>query len=328
MSFGQLDAIRAGFDALVARTPEVDGFCTSSDWIAPAREAFSPTAAPFIVQSEAGVVALMRRPFAGVGEWACPLEVSWGLASPLVGPDPEPLVDVLLAVVGQTRGLRAVALCGLAVGGRAEKALLRRAGQKYGVHEGPAMARVVSDLTGGLDGFYGRRSAKFRANTRRARRVAAAAGVAYERVARFADVAAVASAYERILAIEARSRKSALGGGLAVPEMRRFYELMLPRLAARDGLRVVFVTHAGQDIAYCFGGLFDGNAGLEYRGLQVSFDDRVAELSPGVLAHVEMIEWLSAEGVSSYDLGSDMEYKRRWGELGLETKTWVVTLAR
>lgn len=316
------------FDQLVARTPEIDGFCTSSDWILPAREAFSPTAAPFIIQCEAGIVALMRRPFAGVGEWACPLEVSWGLASPLVGADPEPLVDVMLGAVASTRGLRAVALCGLAVAGRAERALLRRAGGRFGVHEGPAMARVVADLRGGVDGFYGRRSPKFRASTRRAVRQARADGVRYERHGESADGAQVAKIYERILAVEAQSRKAVLGGGLTVPEMRRFYELMLPRLAARRALRVVFVTRDGVDLAFVFGGLFDGGAGVEYRGLQVSFDDRFAASSPGVLAHMEMIRWLAEDGVASYDLGSDMEYKRRWGELGLETKTWVVTVGR
>jgi hypothetical protein len=343
LSFGQLDAMSPAFDRLVAQTPEIDGFCSSSDWILPAREAFSPTAAPFLVQGDAGVVALMRRPFAGVGEWACPLEVSWGLASPLIGPDPEPLVDMLLGAVASSRGLRAVALCGLAAGGRAERALRRRATGRFTVHEGPAMARIVASLDGGVDGFYRRRSAKFRETTRRAARRARASGVTVERLAHFADAAAVTRAYERILAIEDACRKSVLGGGLAVPEMRHFYAEMLPRLATRGALRVIFLKRDGEDLAFVFGGLFGlgedapggadrgrgpGGGAVEYRGLQISFDDRYAAESPGVVAHMEMIEWLASEGVASYDLGSDMEYKRRWGEIGLETRTWVLTVGR
>jgi CelD/BcsL family acetyltransferase involved in cellulose biosynthesis len=99
---------------------------------------------------------------------------------------------------------------------------------------------------------------------------------------------------------------------------------MLPRLAGRGALRVLFARRGEDDLAFVFGGIFGG----VYRGLQVSFDDRFAEESPGVLVHIELLERLCAEGVTGYDLGTDMEYKRRWGEVGLTTRTWLVSRRR
>ena len=37
-----------------------------------------------------------------------------------------------------------------------------------------------------------------------------------------------------------------------------------------------------------------------------------------------MIERLTAEGVAVYDLGSEMEYTKRWGEREMTTHTVVV----
>ncbi len=310
-SFAELDAQRDAFDAIVQATPEIDTFCSSSDWILPACAAFAPDATPLVRLSRAGVLALAaRRVEGGGGRWACPLEAVWGLASPLIGPDPAPLVAAALALLAgavppMTGRLVALALCGLA-------------------EPGPEMARIVASLEGGLDGFWSRRSPKFRANSRRARRAAASSGVTYEYFTGVNDKVSLAHLWKRILRIEARSRKAAIGGGLSVPEMRVFYERMLPRLAARGALRVVFARRGEDELAFVFGGIFGG----VYRGLQVSFDDRFAAESPGVLVHLEMIERLCDEGVGGYDLGTDMEYKRRWGEVGLVTRTWLVSRRR
>ena len=329
-SFAELDAQRDAFDAIVQGTPEIDTFCSSSDWILPACAAFAPDATPLVRLSRAGVLALAaRRVEGGGGRWACPLEAVWGLASPLIGPDPEPLVGAALGLLAgdvppTTGRLVALALCGLAEDGAAERTLLAQARRGFLAEPGPEMARIVASLEGGMDGFWSRRSSKFRANARRARRAAATAGVTYEAFAGEGGKAALDAVWKRILRIEAKSRKAAIGGGLSVPEMRVFYERMLPRLAARGALRVVFARRYDEDLAFVFGGVFAG----VYRGLQVSFDDRFASESAGVLVHIEMLERLCAEGVTGYDLGNDMEYKRRWGEVGLVTRTWLVSRRR
>ena len=164
-----------------------------------------------------------------------------------------------------------------------------------------------------------------RAGLRRTRRAAEAAGVTYERLVDFTEAEALAVA-ERIFSIEDTSWKSAEGGGMEPGPMRDFYRLMIPRLARRGGLRVVFVRQDGADRAFCFGGLFESGGVTTYRGLQASYDDRFARLAPGVLAHVEMIHLCCDERVAAYDLGTDMDYKRRWGEPGLRTVSCVAVV--
>ena len=65
----------------------------------------------------------------------------------------------------------------------------------------------------------------------------------------------------------------------------------------------------------------------EYRGLQFSYDDEWSALSLGSLCQYHQIAGLCREGVARYDLGTDMEYKRRWAEEQFET-TLLVVVAR
>jgi CelD/BcsL family acetyltransferase involved in cellulose biosynthesis len=95
---------------------------------------------------------------------------------------------------------------------------------------------------------------------------------------------------------------------------------MIPRLARRGALRVVFLKHDGRDVAYAFGGVLDG----VYRGLQLSFDEAFRHLGLGNLAQYFMIEFLASNGVEYYDLGSELDYKSRWGDEIFETVAlWV-----
>jgi CelD/BcsL family acetyltransferase involved in cellulose biosynthesis len=313
LSFAQLDARADELDRFVAATPEIDHFCSSSPWLLSAQAAFAPRAQPVIWADDGGVVATMAIELEGGLRAAVPLEASWGLASGVLGPEPAPLVDAYLralrALPARERPRIAV-FSGTAPGGAAARALARVGARTIG----PPTDRIVADLGGGVAGFLSRRSSKFRATALRARRAAAARGVSYVR-SRVADL-------DRILGVELRSWKAAEGSGIDSGPMLEFYRAMLPRLVGRGALRVVFVQLDGADIAFCFG----GRAGALYRGLQVSFDEAHARLSPGVLAHLEMIAFLADEGVTRYDLGTDMEYKRRWGEVGLRTEAMVVAV--
>jgi len=154
---------------------------------------------------------------------------------------------------------------------------------------------------------------------RRASRRAAESGVTYE----YLSVVSEAEAdglYERILRVEERSWKGMEGTGILDGGMNTFYRLMLPRLARRGALRVLFARHADTDIAFVFGGLL----GDTYRGLQVSFDDKYREFALGNLMQMGMIERLCDEGIKRYDLGSELEYKSRWAENVHSTTTlWV-----
>jgi hypothetical protein len=259
----------------------------------------------------------MTLPIRGGRLAAVPLEFAWRLACPFVGADPSAAVDLLgAAVESPESAVDALVLSGFVAEGPAFSSLRRfaqAAGWSFDTLE--LDGRYVADLSGGVDAFMGRRSAGFRANTRRERRLAARDGVTYEALSIFDSDASLMSAWTRIQAIERRSWKGREGHGIDADPMRGFYRDMTRRLARRGALRVVFARRADQDIAYVFGGVFAGT----YRGLQVSFDDAFRPLAPGVLVHLEMIERLCAEGVIAYDLGSEMPYKARWGERGVET---------
>ena len=97
---------------------------------------------------------------------------------------------------------------------------------------------------------------------------------------------------------------------------------MMPRLMRRRAARLIFATRDGEDLGFIFGGV----RGPVYRGLQFSFRDSLSQLGLGNVLQYEAIKDLSEEGIARYDLGTDIEYKRRWGEPYLSTS--MFTLAR
>ena len=79
-------------------------------------------------------------------------------------------------------------------------------------------------------------------------------------------------------------------------------------------------AHGDRDIGYILGAVMAG----EYRGLQFSYDDDHAELGIGGLLQYHQITLLCSEGVTRYDLGTEMDYKRRWAEEVMETEMLVL----
>ena len=128
------------------------------------------------------------------------------------------------------------------------------------------------------------------------------------------DAASSAAVYARALEIERDTWKTASGNGVDRGPMREFYARMLPRLArarascARSSRRATAWTSAICTAA--------PRASL-FRGLQFSFREAARSLGLGNALQAEMIDALCAEGFALYDLGSQSEYKRHWGEVGL-----------
>lgn len=310
---------QAHFEA-VAGTEGIDKFCSSLDWTLPAHEAFIPDHPLHLRASEAGFVTLARGFNPRIGRYLQPLEASWCLASPFVGSDVETLVAEF-AEECQTRLVDwdLLYLSGVPTGTPLFRAIQREFGGRHRIGLGHRTRRYVASLDGGMDGYLARRSSKFRANLRRSGRLAQEAGVEFEWVAEV-DPDDCAALYDRILSVEERSWKGKNGTGILDGGMNTFYRIMLPRLARRDALRVVFARIDDEDVAFVFGGLFD----TIYRGLQLSYDDEHSRLSLGNLVQEAMIEGLCDEGIVHYDLGSELEYKARWAEDRLETFTmWV-----
>ncbi|MFU8802408.1 MAG: GNAT family N-acetyltransferase [Bradymonadaceae bacterium] len=309
------------YDAAVAQTPRIDRFCSSSVWVLPAHHAFLPNHDFWIHQSEYGFVALARGEDPHLGTYLHPLEASWALASPIVGPDVARLTRQFVDLCRRPElDWNLLFLSGIAPDSTHFRELVRGFRRDFSLGLGSNSLRRIADLEGGLEGFYSRRSSKFRANLRRCRRRAANTGVGYEYFGGRETSRAGLEHFDRALAIEERSWKAQADTGIIDGPMKVFYRAMLPMLAGLQTLRFMFVTLDGVDIAYAFGGIFQDT----FRGLQMSYHDDYQEHSPGSLAQLALIERLCEEGVRSYDLGSDMEYKRQWAEEGLGTVALIV----
>jgi hypothetical protein len=268
-------------------------------------------------------VALMTLPIGLGRRGALPLEAGWGLAAPFAGAEPAAVVELLGELWAASRReapeeeqVHALFLSGLPAVGAWMRAIRRRFEPRHRIGTATPCQRRVAELAGGLDGFFSRRSPKFRASVRRAERVARAEGFAAE----LHTGGALDALFARVLDVERRSWKGRRGEGIDRGLPRDFYRMIIERLLARGTLRLLFVRRGERDVAYVLGGLF----GDTYRGLQVSFDEAAAEAAPGNLAQLWMIEALCEEGVARYDLGTDMPYKRRWAEGAIETVTIAV----
>ncbi|MBA3820944.1 MAG: GNAT family N-acetyltransferase, partial [Deltaproteobacteria bacterium] len=126
--------------------------------------------------------------------------------------------------------------------------------------------------------------------------------------------------YARIQAVEETSWKSRDGVGISQGPMRAFYAEMLPRLCAQGQQRTIFARAGERDVGYILGAVFEG----EYRGLQFSYDATLAHLGLGGLLQYHQVVELCDLGIARYDLGTEMDYKRRWAEEVMETEMLVI----
>lgn len=294
----------AAYDAAVRETVGIDVFCSSSDWALAARDAWAPGAPTHLARGAHGYAVFVRTTDKLGAQILMGFDTEWGFACPIVGHDG---VAKEVAASLDTETWHAILLPGLVPGARLMRAVVA-AFRRHEVRMGPVLTRWVASLEGGLDGYLSRRSAKHRSNLRGAARRARSDGITFER----------GGTLERAVAVERRSWKGAEGTGLLVPEMRAFYGSLLARLG--DRARMVFARRDGEDVGYILGGVRDGT----YRGFQFSYDRRFARLSLGSLLQVQQIAALAEEGVSTYDMGIDLPYKRRWADGSVDTVTLAV----
>lgn len=312
-------AVADEFDRAVAATPAIDRFCSSSAWTLAASRALMPVRTPFSFTGASGYFAAMRGVHPAGFPYIEPLELAWGLAASLIGGDPAALVAEVVAMLAGRRDWQLAIFAGLTGDGPQRRALDRMLPPRWERRRGAPTVRHVASLDGGIDGFLARRSRELRKSLRKAGRAAAEAGVEFERV-RGSSADDAEAIYERIQRIEAGTWKARDGVGISVGPMRLFYELMLPRLCEQRQQRTLFARLGDRDIGYILGAVFEG----EYRGLQFSYDDDHAQLGIGSLLQYHQIVELCDDGVARYDLGTEMDYKRRWAEEVMTTEMLVV----
>jgi hypothetical protein len=312
-------AIADEFDREVAATPAIDRFCSSSAWTLAASRALMPPRSPFSFAGAHGYFAAMRGMHPAGFPYIEPLELAWGLAASLIGRDPGALVAEVVATLAGRRDWQLAIFAGLTGDGPQRRALDRLLPPRWERRRGTPTVRHVASLDGGVDGFLARRSRELRKSIRKALRAADGAGIGFE-VVRGSSAADAAAIYARIQDIEAGSWKARDGVGISIGPMRQFYELMLPRLCEQRQQRTLFARAGDRDVGYILGAVFEG----EYRGLQFSYDDDHAQLGIGSLLQYHQIVELCADGVGRYDLGTEMDYKRRWAEDLMTTEMLVV----
>jgi hypothetical protein len=312
-------AVADDFDREVTATPAIDRFCSSSAWILAAAAALMPARAPFSFHGEAGYFAAMRGVHAAGFPYIEPVELAWGLAAPLIGRDPDALTAEVVTLLAARRDWQLAIFTGLTADGPQRRALDRVLPPRWERRRGTPTVRHIASLEGGVDGFLSRRSRELRKSLRKSLRAAGAAGLTFESV-RATSAGDAAALYARIQRVEAASWKARDGVGISAGQMRTFYERMLPRLCGTRQQRTVFAHAGDRDLGYILGAVFEG----EYRGLQFSYDDDRAELGIGGLLQYHQIVELCDEGIARYDLGTEMDYKRRWAEAVMETDMLVV----
>lgn len=319
-SIDALDDDRHRLEALADQTPGIDPWCSGPDWVLPAQQAFaastfdSPVVPRLWSETGTGAVILGQATIADGTSIVTGLEPLWGFASPLLGPDLTDLTELAAEHLAHIDDWDVVLLGGLPLSPRLAEKLSHSFRHLGDVQATYGIVRQVADLVDGYDRWFSGRSARFRKSIRQGHRKASAAGV------RFVDISTDPAAYLRCVAVEAESWKGHIDDGITGPGMRRFYEAMTLRLQEEQRFRATMAVLDGQDIGFIFGGVRNGR----YRGLQLSFTEAVRHLSVSNLLQDHTIGRLTEEGVHTYDMGMDMEYKRRWADRAEPSMSLVV----
>jgi len=296
-------------------TEGVDRFCSGADWGNAAHEAWDADIEARVWRGSGGYASFLAE---SIDEHLIlsPFDRMWGYSCPLIGADPDTLAgefaDVLVA---DSTNWNLALLTGLEESSPLWNALVRALFPRLALGVGQPQHRWCATLEGGIDAYLGRRSAKLRRELLRQERRAHENGVQFVRGAGTAE-----ELFRRVLDVEDRSWKAAMRTGLHIDDMRSFYRVLVPRLHARNRLRIVFARIDDADIGYILGGV----AGDVYRGLQFSFDNEYRKLGIGNLLQLTELRCLCDEGFVTYDLGIDIDYKARWADERIETATLVI----
>jgi Acetyltransferase (GNAT) domain len=262
-----------------------------------------------------------------------PLDAVWGFASPFVLTTTEAnpfqiqqwaqeMAEVLL----HEPDWELAFLTGLAPGSPLDDALLRALSSRVRFVGGEPTIRCIASLTEGADAFLDRRSRTFCRNLRQATARANAAGLTIESVD--VDGLSGADAIARLVAIETQSWKGQEDSGITSPDMANLYSGLIDQLAYQrglategspptsNGIRLRVARLDSLDVGFILGGVIEGR----YRGFQLSYAQSVRTLSVGNLLQIHEIRKLCHEGVHTYDLGMDMEYKRAWSDSVFTTR--------
>lgn len=313
------------WNRLARSTRQRDPFCCGSVWQMSFHQAFGPGRRIFARESADGFISFAENIMAGGAVFLTPVETSWFFGNNILGTDGMALFHDSMELIERYYSHRQPQFVfgGVTPGGAMVKDLHKRFERKYAFRRHEAGIQCAASLAGGVDGYLSRRSPNHRRKLVKQSRKAREAGITFERFSpTSADDAALL--YERLLAVEECSWKGSIRSGLLEPRSKRFYAVMLRRLAQTQGARVILARHGGYDIGFIFGGV----EGKIYRGQQFSYATAWRDASLGSLLQMEQVKWLCEENAARYDMGPlsgpGMEYKTHWTELRFHIETWVM----
>ena len=85
-----------------------------------------------------------------------PLELAWGLASPVVGHDCDNAIDLALTTMSAQPTWRFAVLAGLPIDSDQSRSLHRKLPARWVIQQGESTVRHVASLAGGMEGFCAR----------------------------------------------------------------------------------------------------------------------------------------------------------------------------
>ena len=307
-------------DAASGENIGIDPWCSRPTWALAVNGAFSTDAdpgPPIGLESELGqAVFASLRADDGTTVLA-PLDRVWGFGSCIIPSRDAPTRDLLddtVAALLARSDWRICALSGMVEHSPIDEAVVEAFGRHLPLYAGASRTRCQASLAGGVDGYLSRRAREHRRNVRQAERRANSAGVIYD----VADDHPPERMIRRLHAVETESWKGREGSGIEANEMARLYERLIGDLGRRNAVRCVFAQlPSGADVGFILGGVL----GDTYRGLQVSFIEESRGLSVGNLLQWHEVQRMCTENLRTYDLGMDIDYKRRWAENEMTTRT-------
>lgn len=288
----------------VDATPGIDPWCSGPDWTMPVADAFGMGASQTVIESPGGYALLARYASNEGPDIIAGSEPLWGFACPIIGRNPSSVAGHVARWLSLESDWGRLLLPGLPSDGMLISILADQLQSLGEVRVSEGITRQIANLDTTADQWLARRSSSFRRNLRNAQRRSDEAGITITQVTDHVGL------LERFLAIEKRSWKGQAGGGITSPEMLDFYSQVIGRLIRRGRLRAAVAQLDGRDVGFVFGGVRSGR----YRGLQLSYIEEAAAFSVSHLLQFHQIKALAAEGVHTYDMGMDMEYKRRWAD--------------
>ena len=165
-----------------------------------------------------------------------------------------------------------------------------------------------ANLTDGFEAYLGRLSSNTRQQSRRLLRAARAAGCVFEIAS---DLGGADTFFDQLVRLhQARWVRAGKPGSFASARFTDFHGALI-RSWVPDGKAVLArLSLAGEPLAVLYG--FPGKGKFDFYQSGVVIDEAGPVRSPGVAAHLMLMEHLGGMGITSYDfLRGDSPYKQR-----------------